>query len=112
MLDKFLHTKAEAEQMTDCSPISDKAKVDEKGSRIRHYKEERSRVDSDTTSRLRQGYFPCLMSFLTFLRSPYLTSGVISARACIRATMELLESTTVEGSRGHNIGMWVQEVGM
>jgi len=45
------------------------------------------------------------------LLSPYLASGVISARACIRGTMELLNAKKVEGGRDSGVGMWVQEVG-
>ena len=66
----------------------------------------------NTTSRLRYG-----IEHLTHLTvnevvfSPYLASGIISARACVRATMELFKSKNVDGNRDNGVGMWVQEIG-
>ena len=45
-------------------------------------------------------------------RSPYLAAGIISPRACIRATMELSDGKKkVDVSRDTGIGRWVQEIG-
>lgn len=45
--------------------------------------------------------------------SPYLAAGVISARECIRATMQLSASKApkVDVSRDTGSGRWVQEIG-
>jgi len=42
--------------------------------------------------------------------SAYLSSGVISARECVRATMVLLKKDKVEGERSFGIGRWIQEL--
>ncbi|KAK0191151.1 DNA photolyase, FAD-binding/Cryptochrome [Armillaria mellea] len=85
MLDRFLKTKARSSQM---------------GSNLKHpvalskYDTRRDAADGDTTSRL----------------SPYLSAGVISARICVRATMELLGVNKVDGGKTTGIGRWVQEL--
>ncbi|EJD01230.1 uncharacterized protein FOMMEDRAFT_169392 [Fomitiporia mediterranea MF3/22] len=94
MLDRFLHTKARSSQIGETSPLSDGAEESNKSSRIQEYSTGRNLTDMDTTSRL----------------SPYLASGVISARACIRATMKFLNCKNIEANRGNGVGMWVQEI--
>ncbi|KAL5530213.1 PHR1_2 [Sanghuangporus sanghuang] len=94
MLDRFLHTKARSSQIGEVSPLSDGAEASDKNSRIKEYSSARNLADMDTTSRL----------------SPYLASGVISARACIRATLDLLKRKSVEAGRNNGTGMWVQEI--
>ncbi|KAI0939215.1 hypothetical protein AcV5_000697 [Taiwanofungus camphoratus] len=100
ILNRFLHTTARTSQFGAVSPLADGAKEPSrnrnKESRIGKYKDARDRVDADTTSRL----------------SPYLAAGVISARACIRATLELSESkhAKVDASRETGVGRWVQEI--
>ncbi|KAI5125011.1 hypothetical protein M0805_007435 [Coniferiporia weirii] len=90
VLEKFLHTKAD-EVTGKCSSVSNETSEDR---RIGRYAEGRNRVDMNTSSRL----------------SPYLTSGVISARTCIRQTMSLLKRRSIEASRDNGVGMWVQEI--
>ncbi|KAH8118312.1 hypothetical protein DFH11DRAFT_1686509 [Phellopilus nigrolimitatus] len=94
MLDRFLHTKARAEQLGEVSPLTGGAETSEKDSRVKRYSDGRNHVDMDTTSRL----------------SPYLASGVVSARACVRHTMSFLECNKVEGSKDNGVGTWVQEL--
>ncbi|KZS97675.1 hypothetical protein SISNIDRAFT_472611 [Sistotremastrum niveocremeum HHB9708] len=94
VLDRFLHTKSRLSQVGDSSPLAPGAEKSDTKSRILVYADDRNRSDMDTSSRM----------------SPYLASGVISARYCIRKTMELLGKKTVEGTRGSGVGMWVQEV--
>ena len=43
--------------------------------------------------------------------SPYLAAGVISSRECIRAALELVGATKVQGNRDTGVGMWIQEIG-
>lgn len=43
--------------------------------------------------------------------SPYLAAGVISARACVRATTELTANKKIDVSRDTGIGRWNQEIG-
>lgn len=94
VLDAFLYTKARPDQIGENSPISENAEICDKGSRIKQYSEGRNHADMNTTSRL----------------SPYLASGVLSARACIRAVMALSKRKNVEGSRDNSTGMWIQEI--
>ncbi|OBZ70312.1 Deoxyribodipyrimidine photo-lyase [Grifola frondosa] len=98
MLDRFLHTSARTSQLGATDPLADGAKAPSKSpdkeSRVGKYKDARDRVDADTTSRL----------------SPYLAAGVISARECIRATLELSRSGKVDASRETGVGRWVQEI--
>ncbi|EPT03717.1 hypothetical protein FOMPIDRAFT_1115869 [Fomitopsis schrenkii] len=98
ILERFLSTMSRSSQMGAVSPLSEGAKEPtknpSKGSRIGKYKDERDRLDADTTSRL----------------SPYLAAGVISARACVRATTALTASKKIDVSRDTGIGRWNQEV--
>ena len=50
--------------------------------------------------------------YIHLLFSPYLASGVISARACLRGVLELSKRKNLDGSRDNGVGMWVQEIGM
>ena len=43
--------------------------------------------------------------------SPYLAAGVISARECVRATIEFLGTRKVQSNRDSGVGMWIQEIG-
>ncbi|KAI0092062.1 DNA photolyase [Irpex rosettiformis] len=99
VLRRFLHTKARSSQAGAVSPLSSgviEAKDSSRDSRIGKYKDMRDRVDLDSTSRL----------------SPYLAAGVISSRACVRATMELSKNKAqkIDASRETGIGRWVQEL--
>ncbi|EMD40791.1 hypothetical protein CERSUDRAFT_149213 [Gelatoporia subvermispora B] len=100
ILERFLYTMARYAQLGAVDPLSEGAdsptKNPEKNTRIGKYKDVRDRVDADTTSRL----------------SPYLASGIISARQCIRATLELSgnKNQVVDASRDTGVGRWVQEI--
>ncbi|KAF9484024.1 hypothetical protein BDN70DRAFT_873193 [Pholiota conissans] len=94
ILQKFLETKSHPSHVGAISPFSVESEESIKYSRILKYGENRDRTDSDTTSRL----------------SAYLTSGVISARTCARATMLLLKSNKVESDRTSGVGRWLQEL--
>lgn len=94
VLERFLTTKSRSPQLGPVSPLSDGAETSTKHTRILDYHESRDRGDMDTTSRI----------------SPYLASGVISARACVRGTMELAKLKKVDAGRNTGIGRWVQEV--
>ncbi|KAK7695928.1 hypothetical protein QCA50_000567 [Cerrena zonata] len=99
MLLRFLYTKSRTSQFAEVNPLAEGAKEPQKdpkkNSRIGKYNEDRDHVNADTTSRM----------------SPYLSAGIISARACIRATMELSEGKKkVDVSRDTGIGRWVQEI--
>ncbi|KAL6309642.1 DNA photolyase [Sparassis latifolia] len=96
MLSRFLHSKARTSQLGVVDPLADGAKVPEKSTkntRIGRYKDARDKADADTTSRL----------------SPYLAAGVISARECIRATLEI-SGNKVDASHETGVGRWVQEI--
>ncbi|KAK7061835.1 Deoxyribodipyrimidine photo-lyase [Favolaschia claudopus] len=88
MLRRFLHTKSRTSQMVPSNPLADGAEDSPKHSRLTAYDADRDNADKDTTSRL----------------SPYLAAGIISARACIRATMPSTKNAHVESGR------WVQEI--
>ncbi|KAL1706442.1 DNA photolyase, FAD-binding/Cryptochrome [Schizophyllum commune] len=94
VLDRFLSTKSRPEQAGGVNPLSQGAEESDKHSRIQVYGDERDRVNADTTSRI----------------SPYLASGIISARRCVRSTMKLTGSSKVDGGRNTGIGRWVQEL--
>ena len=55
----------------------------------------------------------CRGACLIVILSPYLAAGIISARECIRATIELSggKSGKVDASRDTGVGRWVQEIG-
>ncbi|KAI9512211.1 DNA photolyase, FAD-binding/Cryptochrome [Russula earlei] len=95
MLRRFLHTKSRGTHLGIADPLDEAADISEKQSRAILYKENRDRADKDTTSRL----------------SPYLAAGIISARECIRATLDLLGVKKVQANRDSGVGMWVQEIG-
>ncbi|KAL0949422.1 hypothetical protein HGRIS_009483 [Hohenbuehelia grisea] len=94
MLQRFLRTKARPSQLGPVDPLAPGAEESDKKSRVAVYQDGRNRADIDSSSRL----------------SPYLAAGVISVRACIRATMELRKSKTVDSSRQNGMGVWVQEI--
>ncbi|OCH92919.1 DNA photolyase [Obba rivulosa] len=100
ILERFLQTSARSSQLGTVSPLSEGAVVPiknpDKNTRIGKYKDARDRVDVDTTSRL----------------SPYLAAGIISARHCIRATLELSgnKKKVVDASKESGVGRWVQEI--
>ncbi|ESK94386.1 deoxyribodipyrimidine photo-lyase [Moniliophthora roreri MCA 2997] len=94
ILDRFVHTKSRSCQMGIASPLADGAEESDKSSRLMKYDKDRDNATRDTTSRL----------------SPYLSAGVISVRACVRATLTMQKSDKVDGSRGSGIGVWVQEL--
>ncbi|KAK6974962.1 Deoxyribodipyrimidine photo-lyase [Favolaschia claudopus] len=88
MLRRFLHTKSRTSQMVPSNPLADGAEDSPKHSRLSAYDTDRDNADKDTTSRL----------------SPYLAAGIISARACIRATMPATKNAHADSGR------WVQEI--
>ncbi|KAF5344091.1 hypothetical protein D9758_008838 [Tetrapyrgos nigripes] len=95
ILDQFLQTKARTSQMGAVDPLANGAQNSDKASRITKYKVDRDDASRNTTSRL----------------SPYLAAGVISSRACVRATMKLQNnSDKVDGGKDTGIGRWVQEL--
>ncbi|KAL1722418.1 DNA photolyase, FAD-binding/Cryptochrome [Schizophyllum commune] len=94
VLDRFLSTKSRPEQAGGVNPLSQGVEESDKHSRIQVYGDERDRVNADTISRI----------------SPYLASGIISARRCVRSTMKLTGSSKVDGGRNTGIGRWVQEL--
>ncbi|KAJ7638961.1 FAD binding domain of DNA photolyase-domain-containing protein [Roridomyces roridus] len=93
VLQRFLSTKARSCQLGAVDPLADGA-VEGKGrNRITVYDAERDRADRDTTSR------------------------VISARACVRATLSPDDpdkmpgpKVKVDGGRTTGVGRWVQEL--
>ncbi|KAJ7764998.1 FAD binding domain of DNA photolyase-domain-containing protein [Mycena maculata] len=100
ILQRFLRTKSRSSQLGAVDPLAEGAENSEKRSRISVYDAERDRADRDTTSRI----------------SPYLAAGVLSARACLRATVspdsnKALDPTVkIDGGKNTGIGRWVQEV--
>jgi deoxyribodipyrimidine photolyase len=63
-------------------------------SRIRDYAESRNSADANTSSRM----------------SPYLTSGIVSARMVLNKAKKMGKGGKLESGRDTGIGMWVQEV--
>lgn len=94
ILQRFLTSKARSSQIGAADPLSFGPEKSDKASRVTQYDKARDRMDTDTTSRL----------------SAYLSSGVISARECVRATMVLLKKNKVEGDRSSGVGRWIQEL--
>ncbi|EJU00641.1 hypothetical protein DACRYDRAFT_23046 [Dacryopinax primogenitus] len=96
VLRRFLHTKARKEQLGGGKGVLASGEVDDlKHSRIMEYGEGRNRADKDSSSRL----------------SPYLASGVISARECLRQVLALSGRKKLEASnREDGAQMWTQEV--
>ena len=95
VLQRFLQTKARQSQLADASPLSEGAENSSTKSRIKEYMSDRNEADKDSTSRM----------------SPYLSSGVMSARACVRATMAFAGVRKVDASKTSGPGVWVSEVG-
>ncbi|KAJ7129542.1 FAD binding domain of DNA photolyase-domain-containing protein [Mycena epipterygia] len=100
ILQRFLRTKSRPCQLAAVDPLTPGAEDSAKRSRISVYAAERDRADKDTTSHI----------------SPYLAAGVLSARACVRATMScdpdqaLSSAVKVDGGNATGIGRWIQEV--
>ncbi|KAK7060513.1 DNA photolyase phr1 [Paramarasmius palmivorus] len=94
VLERFVHTKSRTCQMGAVNPLAEGAEKSDKSSRLMKYDKDRNDATRDTTSRL----------------SPYLSTGVISVRACVRATLTMQKSEKVDGGRGSGIGVWVQEL--
>lgn len=76
------------------SPLSDGAEHDDKHSRVQQYQTGRNLVDGDNSSKL----------------SPYLASGVISARMVLAEARKLNKKGKLESGRDTGLSMWVQEV--
>ncbi|KAG8727512.1 hypothetical protein FRC12_022451, partial [Ceratobasidium sp. 428] len=94
VLHRFLHTKSRHSQLADASPLSSGEEADDKHSRIKEYMATRDHADADTTSRI----------------SPYLSSGVISARACVRAAMEVSGVKRIDVNKTSGPMVWISEV--
>lgn len=114
-MERFFHTKARKSQMGEVSPLSDGAEMSSNSSRIERYSDDRNRSDLDTSSKLRCAKVLATITNVNGMKrisiSPYLASGVISARECIRQAMKLQNKNKLEASRGDGVGMWIQEVG-
>ncbi|TFK92182.1 hypothetical protein K466DRAFT_582102 [Polyporus arcularius HHB13444] len=97
MLRQFLYTASRSSHLGAMDPLEDAneaVKDPGKHSRLGKYKDQRDRLDSDTTSRL----------------SPYLAAGVISARACVREALVATGKKKVDTSRDTGVGRWIQEL--
>lgn len=94
MLHRFLYTRARRSQLSAVNPLTCGADKCETSSRIMKYADDRDRADSDTTSRL----------------SVYLSSGVLSPRACVRETLSLQQSRAIDKRRDSGTGRWLQEI--
>ncbi|CAE7204149.1 unnamed protein product [Rhizoctonia solani] len=94
ILERFLYTKSRACQLADASPLAPDAETSSNHSRIKDYMSSRDHADADTTSRI----------------SPYLASGVISARECVRAAMRILGVKRVDAGKTNGPGVWVSEI--
>jgi deoxyribodipyrimidine photo-lyase len=94
LLQRFLHTKARKQQLQLISPLADGAEQDDKKSRLAEYQTGRNLVNGDHSSRL----------------SPYLASGVISARMVLNEAKKMGKGGKLESGRDTGVGMWVQEV--
>ncbi|QRW01681.1 deoxyribodipyrimidine photo-lyase [Ceratobasidium sp. AG-Ba] len=93
-LDRFLRSKARDSQLADSDALSDGEEQDIKHSGIKEYMTNRDHADADTTSRI----------------SPYLSSGVISARACIRGAMEAAGVKRIDVNKTTGPMVWISEV--
>ncbi|PFH52826.1 hypothetical protein AMATHDRAFT_73951 [Amanita thiersii Skay4041] len=94
LLQRFLTTKARHSQLGAVDPLNPGAEESRSMSRIASYCNDRDRADGDTTSRL----------------SVYLSSGVLSARTCVREILLLQQSHLVDGQGDSGIGRWLQEL--
>ncbi|ELU45586.1 putative DNA photolyase [Rhizoctonia solani AG-1 IA] len=95
VLRRFLYTKSRDSQLADASPLASGAEESSNHSRIKDYMNSRDHADADTTSRI----------------SPYLASGVISARECVRGAMKILGVKRVDAGKTSGPGVWVSEIG-
>ncbi|CCO28156.1 deoxyribodipyrimidine photo-lyase [Rhizoctonia solani AG-1 IB] len=94
VLERFLYTKSRECQLADASPLAPGAEESSNHSRIKEYMNGRDHADADTTSRI----------------SPYLASGVISARECVRAAMKVQGIKRVDAGKTNGPGVWVSEI--
>jgi deoxyribodipyrimidine photo-lyase len=95
LLDRFFHTKPRKRLLQLVSPLEPGAERDAKRSRVQEYTTGRNLVDGDNSSRL----------------SPYLASGVISARQVLQVAKEAGgKKKGLDSGRDTGVGMWVQEV--
>ncbi|TFK29384.1 Cryptochrome/photolyase FAD-binding domain-containing protein [Coprinopsis marcescibilis] len=94
VLRRFMKTKSRTSQLEANGPLSHGAETDHKHNRMSEYHLERDRADKDTTSRL----------------SPYLSLGVISPRAVLRALLLESGSQKVDNSSNTGAGRFVQEM--
>ncbi|KAF8339023.1 FAD binding domain of DNA photolyase-domain-containing protein [Cantharellus anzutake] len=95
IFDRFLRTEARESQVGDSSPLADGANESSKGTRIQMYGGDRARCDIDSSSRM----------------SPYLASGVISAREIVRRTMEFdSQDKGIDPDRNKGPGSFLSEV--
>jgi deoxyribodipyrimidine photo-lyase len=95
ILSRFVYTQSRASQLGLVDPLNPGAEPSDKHSRLMAYADGRDRADRDTSSRL----------------SPYLASGVISIRECVREVMKANgRKKGVDGGRETGPGRWVQEL--
>ncbi|KAL5636670.1 hypothetical protein ACGC1H_000583 [Rhizoctonia solani] len=94
VLERFLYTKSRGSQLADASPLAPDAETSSNHSRIQDYMNNRDHADADTTSRI----------------SPYLSSGVISSRECVRGAMKILGVKRVDAGKTNGPGVWVSEI--
>lgn len=94
ILGRFLKTTARTSQIALVSPLSAGAIENPLKSRIAEYATGRSLVDRDSSSRM----------------SPYLASGIVSARMVLNAAKKAGKGGELEFGRETGLGMWVQEV--
>ncbi|KAF8639851.1 hypothetical protein AX17_001106 [Amanita inopinata Kibby_2008] len=92
-LQRFLRSKSRLRPGSTDS-LSSRSEESETSTRVSNYARDRDRADGDTTSKL----------------SPYLCSGVLSARACIREIIFVQQSDRIDGTRKSGIGRWLQEI--
>lgn len=95
VLDKFLHGQARQEHLGLVDPLQQFQAdgPEEETSRIKDYASSRNSCDGNSSSRM----------------SPYLASGIVSARMCLNKA-KALTNGKLESGRDSGIGMWVQEV--
>ncbi|KAF8314757.1 hypothetical protein DL93DRAFT_2057858 [Clavulina sp. PMI_390] len=95
MFEHFLHSEARSSQLGDNSPLEKGAsKADSESSRMARYKDDRNRCDIDSSSRM----------------SPYLASGIISARELIRTSMAFANQKQISPDRSISPGCYMSEV--
>ncbi|KAJ9095331.1 hypothetical protein QFC21_005697 [Naganishia friedmannii] len=95
VLHKFLHGQARHDDLGLVDPLHQYVPDDEtaSASRIRDYASSRNSCDGNSSSRM----------------SPYLASGVVSARMVLNKARALTKGK-LESGRDSGVGMWVQEV--